>query len=170
MITIYIKPMKRKIVFALIFVQAMFCNSASAYDAYVYLSGNYVPVNVSNEIHAMIFDDEYTYFITEQNDTAMISNTAFTFITFHKVDVPVGISQVKASDVMISSENDGIRIKSNGIPASVKIIDAAGSVIADITPKSNDLFFSIVGLPAGIYVVKVSDGAKTTVKKITKNK
>ena len=56
------------------------------------------------------------------------------------------------------------------MPANVRIIDTAGNVMADITPRNADMFFSLCGMPAGVYIVTAGDGKNVTVKKITKNK
>lgn len=162
--------MKRKAAAALFFLLAVFCNRAAAFDVYVYLDGNYVPVNVSENIYKMVFDTDYTYFITADNDTATLSNEAFTFITFHKVEKPVGVSTAKAAKITIASQSGGIRISSEKAIDAVKIIDSAGNTVADVSPRDNDLFFSTIGLPAGVYVVRVSSGKEVSVKKITKNK
>ena len=118
----------------------------------------------------MVFDTEYTYFITANNDTATLSNTAFSFITFRKVEKPVGMNAAKTVATTIVSENDGIRISSGKAIDAVRIIDSAGNIVADVSPSSNDLFFSTLGLPAGVYIVQASSGKEVSVKKITKNK
>lgn len=61
-------------------------------------------------------------------------------------------------------------MKSASVPANVRIIDTAGNVMADITPRNADMFFSLCGMPAGVYIVTAGDGKNVTVKKITKNK
>ena len=162
--------MKNKVAAVLLFLLTVCCNHASAFDAYVYLNGSYVPVNVSENIYKMVFDTDYTYFITANNDTATLSNAAFSFITFRKVEKPVGMNAAKTVATTIVSENDGIRISSGKAIDAVRIIDSAGNIVADVSPSSNDLFFSTLGLPAGVYIVQASSGKEVSVKKITKNK
>jgi len=162
--------MKRNILLALFLAAAAFCNKARAFDIYVYVAGNYEPLCVSNGIYKMLFEDDYTYLITEKNDTAKLANEDFTFLMLRKVEAPVGIAETKQSAATITVESGGIRITSGGTLDNITIIDASGTIIANISPRSNDLFFSTGNLPAGVYVVKASDKHNTTIKKVTRRK
>lgn len=162
--------MKRKFLFTLLLLAAAFCSPARAMDVYVYINGSYVPVNVSENIYKIVFEDEYTHFITASGETATLRNEAFSFLTFRKLETPVGINAAKAEAVTITYENEGIRVKSASVPANVRIIDTAGNVMADITPRNADMFFSLCGMPAGVYIVTAGGGKNVTIKKITKNK
>ena len=103
--------MKRKFLFTLLLLAAAVCSPARAMDVYVYINGSYVPVNVSENIYKIVFEDEYTHFITASGETATLRNEAFSFLTFRKLETPVGINAAKAEAVTITYENEGIRDK-----------------------------------------------------------
>ena len=142
----------------------------SATDVYVYVSGNYVPVASLGNIRKIINGDTQTALISAKGDTITVDNSAFTYITFHRTSIPVGIEGAKSESLKISYEGGAVRVSSPATPKNISLISSDGAVFASITPSGRDVVVSTAGIPAGVYVVRVitADGRKLTKKIIKK--
>lgn len=160
--------MKKKILAALLLLPAFVAEPAAATDVYVYRDGSYVPINVSENICKMMFSNDSTYIITNAGDTARIADDAYTFLLTRRLEVPTGINSTATQNLAIKAQGGGVHITAPATIERVTITDAAGTMVASLTPRSNDVFLSLSGLPAGVYIVKAACGTATAVSKISK--
>ncbi len=142
----------------------------SATDVYVYVANNYVPVASLGNIRKIINGDTQTTLISAKGDTVTVDNSAFTYITFHRTSIPVGIESAKSEKLKITYEDGAVRVSNSTTPKNISLISSDGAVFASITPADRDVVVSTAGIPAGVYVVRVitADGKKLTRKIIKK--
>ncbi len=146
------------------------CLKASATDVYVYLSGNFTPVSSLENIRKIINGDPLTTLISTKGDTVVVENSAFSYITFHRTSLPVGIETTKTQNPTISYENGVVRVCNASKINRIELLTSDGAIFATIAPTSSDLVLSTHGIPAGIYIVNAVtvDGQRISKKIIKK--
>jgi len=142
----------------------------SATDVYVYMSNNFVPITSLGNIRKIINGATETTLISTKGDTVTVENSSFTYITFHRTSLPVGIESAKAQNLKISYEGGSVKVTNSSVPKNISFISSDGSVFSSFTPTDSEVVISTAGIPAGVYIVKVvtSDGKKLTKKIIKK--
>ncbi len=158
---------KRLIIASVLFTA---CLQASATDVYVYLDGNFTPVASLENIRKIITGDSLTTLISAKGDSAAVENEAFSYITFHRTSVPVGIGTTETQKPTISYENGVVRVCNAAKIRRVELITSDGAVFAKISPTSSDFVLSTHGIPAGVYVINATttDGQRISKKFIKK--
>ena len=143
----------------------------SATDVYVYMSNNFVPITSLGNIRKIINGATETTLISIKGGHGYGGKLFFTYITFHRTSLPVGIESAKAQNLKISYEGGSVKVTNSSVPKNISLISSDGSVFSSFTPTDSEVVISTAGIPAGVYIVKVvtSDG-KNSQRKSSRSK
>ncbi len=162
--------MTRKKLLSMSLLTAAFCGSVRAVDVYVYQNGNFKPVSESKDLYKIVFGEDSTRFVTEDGGAVTLSNGSFAFLTFREADIPTGAASAREDGADIACDGEGITVRSGSPLARVTVADSSGRVLADVKPRDASVYFSLQGLPPGVYIVRAHGGNGVTTKKVTKRR
>lgn len=149
---------------------AAFCwNSAAAQDVYVYKGDGIKPVSTLTNVQKITFGETGIDFLLDTGSSTLFPLDDLDYFTFFDREQAVGIANVVGGkNAVIKIAGNEVAVESADPIASVEIYSVEGVRINYIKPRAKYSTVPISNYPAGVYLIKVEAGGKTTTQKIIK--